>query len=61
VFAPGIDGLQLTSDNTVRNIRLETTPDKRAIFDDYNVDSLATITLANVLTIGQVQIVARGT
>jgi len=58
VFIPGVDGLQLTSENMVRSIRLETSPDRRAIFNDYGVDTLATITIADVTTIGQVQIIA---
>ena len=32
-FASGIDGLQLSSDNRVRDIRLHASPDRRAIFN----------------------------
>ncbi|UHL66074.1 hypothetical protein LSG25_09535 [Paralcaligenes sp. KSB-10] len=58
-FAAGSDGLQLSSDNEVTDMRLETSVDKRAIFNDANVDSLGRIRLASVATIGQVQILAR--
>lgn len=57
VFAA--EGLQLSSDNRVHNIRLETTPDKRAIFNDTSVDSFGRIELRGVTTIGRVQILAR--
>jgi hypothetical protein len=59
-FAAGSDGLQLSSDNEVRNLRLETSLDKRAIFNDYTVDGLGCIRLQGVTSLGQVQIVARG-
>ena len=36
-FAEGVDGLQLTTDNQVRDIRLHATPDKRSIFNDTTV------------------------
>lgn len=58
-FAPGVDGLELSSDNKVIDIRLETSVDKRAIFNDTHVDSLGQMRLAGVTTIGQVQILAR--
>jgi hypothetical protein len=53
------DGLQLSSDNRVHNIRLETAPDKRAVFNDTSVDSFGRIELRGVTTIGRVQILAR--
>jgi hypothetical protein len=59
VFISGVDGLQLTSANTVCGLKLETQPDKRAIFNDTSVSTFATITLTDVTTVGQVQIIAR--
>jgi hypothetical protein len=53
------DGLQLSSDNRVHNIRLETAPDKRAIFNNTSMDSLGRVELRSVTTIGRVQILAR--
>jgi hypothetical protein len=58
-FAAGTDGLQLSSDNRVHNIRLHASPDKRAIFNDTSVDSLGQIELRGVTTTGRVQILAR--
>ncbi len=58
-FADGLDGLQLSSDNRVHHIHLRTSPDKRAIFNDTNVDNLGRIELRGVTTIGRVQILAR--
>jgi hypothetical protein len=58
-FADGIDGLQLSSDNRVHNIRLHASPDKRAIFNDTSVASLGRIELRGITTIGRVQILAR--
>lgn len=58
-FAPGIDGLQLSSDNRVHNIRLNASEDKRAIFNDTSVESLGRIELRGVTTTGCVQILAR--
>jgi len=58
-FVAGNDGLQLSSDNRIHNIRLETTPEKRAIFNDTSVASLGRIELRGVTTIGRIQILAR--
>ena len=41
------------------NIRLDASPDKRAIFNDTTVDSLGQIELRGVTTTGRVQILAR--
>jgi hypothetical protein len=58
-FAAGTDGLQLSSDNRVHNIRLDTSPTKRAIFNDTAVATLGRIELRGVTTTGRVQILAR--
>jgi hypothetical protein len=58
-FAPGSDGIQLSSDNRVENIRLQASPDKRAIFNDTSVATLGKIELLGVTTTGRVQILAR--
>jgi hypothetical protein len=58
-FAAGTDGLQLSSDNRVHNIRLNASVDKRAIFNDTSVASLGRIELRGVTTTGYVQILAR--
>lgn len=58
-FTAGVDGLQLTSDNRVRCLHLQASPDKRSIFNDTSVDSLGHLSLAGVTVNGQVQILAR--
>jgi len=59
IFVEGTDGLQLSSNNKIRNIDLTTSPNKRAIFNDTNIDTLGRIELRGVTAIGQIQIVAR--
>ncbi len=59
IFAEDSDGIELTVDNHVRGIRLETGPERRAIFNDTSVASLGHIGLRSVTTVGRVQILAR--
>jgi hypothetical protein len=59
IFIEGADGLQLSSNNKIRNIDLTTSPEKRAIFNDTNVDTLGRMELHGVTAIGQIQILAR--
>ncbi|HEY4445560.1 MAG TPA: hypothetical protein VGN30_14835 [Steroidobacteraceae bacterium] len=58
-FVRGVDGLQLSANNEVRNLRLEASADKRAIFNDTNVESLGIIRLIGITTVGRVQLLAR--
>jgi len=58
-FAAGSDGVQLSEDNEIRDLRIEASPDRRAIFNDTWVDGLGRIRLAAVTAVGQVQILAR--
>ena len=58
-FAEGVDGLQLTTDNEVRNIRLSASPDRRSVFNDTSAETLGHLTLTAVTATGQVQILAR--
>ncbi|TDF64528.1 hypothetical protein [Cupriavidus sp. L7L] len=58
-FAQGSDGVQLSADNAIVDLHVETSPEKRAIFNDTGVESLGRLRLANVSTIGQVQLFAR--
>jgi hypothetical protein len=44
---------------TVRRLRLEAAPDRRALYNDTQVGSLGIIHLADLVTVGQVQILAR--
>jgi hypothetical protein len=59
VFADGVEGLQVTRDNEVSRIRLQVEPRLRAIFNDTSVDDLGTVRLADISTVGQVQVLAR--
>jgi hypothetical protein len=58
-FRESTDGIRLSSDNTVARIDLVTSPDKRAIWNDYSVDGLGTIRLRSVRATGRVQILAK--
>lgn len=58
-FVAGSDGLRLSSDNRVHNVRLNASVDKRAIFNDTSVESLGRIELRGVTTTGCVRILAR--
>jgi len=58
-FSAGTDGLQLSSENRIHNIRLEASLEKRAIFNDTSVANLGRIELRGVTTTGRVQILAR--
>jgi hypothetical protein len=58
-FRDGSDGLQLTTDNEVRELSLRTAPEARAISNDTTCASLGQLVLADVSTIGQVQILGR--
>lgn len=59
MFAIDQDGLQLSTNNEVHHLRLETSVERRAIFNDTAVDSLGLIRLCNVVTVGMVQLLAR--
>jgi len=58
-FADGCDGVQLSSDNLIHDLRLHTAPEKRAIFNDTTVGNLGRLELRGVTTTGRVQILAR--
>ncbi len=58
-FAAGQDGLQLSTDNEVRHLRLEASVERRAIFNDTAVGSLGILRLTDVVTVGQVQLLVR--
>jgi hypothetical protein len=59
VFVEGADGLQLSRDNEVEQIRLLAEPRLRAVFNDTSVDDLGRMRLTGVSAVGQVQILAR--
>jgi len=59
-FTPGADGIELSSDNSVHDLYLCASQEKRAIFNDTACTTLGRIELHGVTTIGPVQILARG-
>ena len=59
-FAPGGDGLQLSSGNYVENLELQTDLDRRVVFNDTSVDSLGRLQLRKLRVTGVVQLLARG-
>ena len=55
-FRAADDGVQLSTDNSVRSIRLNASPEKRAICNDTTVPTLGRIELRGLTTTGRVQI-----
>ncbi|MBV9266875.1 MAG: hypothetical protein JO061_11970 [Acidobacteriaceae bacterium] len=58
-FRGQTDGIRLSSDNTVADVDLITSPERRALWNDYSVPGLGTMSLRAVRTTGRVQILAR--
>lgn len=54
------DGIQLTGDNEISNISIQTSPNKRAIYIDSELEDLKEITLKNLTVTGMVQLLTRG-
>lgn len=54
------DGIALTGSNEIKNIALQTTPSRRAIYIDSNLENLGTISLNNLTVTGVVQLLTRG-
>ena len=59
-FAAGRDGLELSTDNKVEHLGLETDVDRRALFNDTEVEHLGRLVLVNLRTIGTIQLLAKG-
>jgi hypothetical protein len=58
-FVKEVDGVCLSSDNSILFVDLYASPEKRAIWNNYAVATLGRTTLASVKTIGQIQLLAR--
>jgi hypothetical protein len=58
-FCSGADGVQLSTDSSLGRLRLNVSPDRRAIFNDTRVLSLGRLELRDVTAVGRVQILAR--
>ena len=59
-FKGGVDGIEVSRDNKIDGLTFIVEPSRRALFNSSNVESLGTISLQNVKTIGQIQLLATG-
>ena len=59
LFRPEIDGLQLTTDNEVRDLQLQVSSQRRALFTDTSEQTLGRLLLSHLSVVGQVQILLR--
>ncbi|MER6936253.1 hypothetical protein [Nocardioides sp. NPDC000441] len=58
-FAPGSDGVQITQDNRVSNLRLATDTTQRAVYNDTTVENLGEVALHDLQAVGQVQLLIK--
>jgi hypothetical protein len=58
-FAPGQDGVQLSSDNRVEGLELRADVERRALFNDTGVERLGRLVMRSLRTVGVVQLLAR--
>jgi hypothetical protein len=58
-FAPGEDGVQLSADNRIESLTLHADPDRRALFNDTQVESLGRLVLRNLSTVGAIRLLGR--
>lgn len=58
-FAQGVDGVRLSSDNSILSLDLHASSDKRAIWNDYSMPTLGRINLSSVNASGRVQLLAK--
>ncbi|WP_232276406.1 hypothetical protein [Paenibacillus sp. 481] len=59
IFEAGMDGIEVTNNNTLSDLCIEVSPKNRAIFNSYNQKSMGNLKIKNVKTIGSVQILAK--
>jgi hypothetical protein len=57
-FAAGQDGVQLSADNQVKDLAIETDPERRALYNDTKVGHLGRLELLNLRTIGTIRLLA---
>jgi hypothetical protein len=58
-FASREDGVQLSSDDCIESLTIHTDPDRRALFNDTQVESLGRLVLRDLSTIGTIRLLAR--
>ena len=59
-FKRDVDGIEVSRDNKIDGLTFVVEPSRRALFNSSNVESLGTLSLQNVKTIGQIQLLATG-
>jgi hypothetical protein len=57
-FRPGVDGIELCSNNTVADLTLITTPDRRALFNDTTVERLGILEMRGLRVTGAIRLLA---
>jgi hypothetical protein len=57
-FRPGADGIELSSDNIVADLTLVATPDRRAVFNDTQVNQLGVLELRGLRLTGAMRLLA---
>src|SRR5215510_12598595 len=58
-FAAGQDGVQLSTDNRIENLKLEADVDRRAVYNATKFERMGRLVLRNLRAIGVIQLVAR--
>jgi len=58
-FAPGEDGVQLSSDDRIESVAIHTDPDRRALYNDTGVGSLGRLVLRDLSIVGTIRLLAR--
>jgi hypothetical protein len=58
-FAAGNHGIELSTDNELEGLELQTGPDKRAVFNDTGVESMGRLALRSLRVTGLVQLLAK--
>ncbi len=58
-FIKGVDGVCMTTDTFLGGIKLEVSPEKRAVFNDTTPENLGTLKIEDLIVIGQVQILVK--
>jgi len=58
-FAPGEDGVELSTDDRIERLTLHTDPDHRALFNDTQVEGLGRLVLRDLSTVGTIRLLVR--
>jgi hypothetical protein len=58
-FAPGVDGVRLSSDNSILSLDLHASLDERAVWNDYSMPTVGRINLSSLNTFGRVELLAK--